>query len=235
MKKDKFLFIVRAYNEVSRVWIVIQALLDAWFSEICVVNDGSKDETQKVLNSFWNKIYSLRHPINRGAGAALETGFEFARRYSDDYNWEYIVTFDADGQHDIADIHSFFQILHKNPGTQVIFWSRFIQKTRSNVPLLRRIVLYLGMIFTKCISQVHLTDAHNGYRLIKIEVVNSIRLTMDGMEYASELIDQINKLWFHIHEVPVNIHYDSYTLGKGQRHGWMFRIAFKMVMNKFFL
>lgn len=58
---------------------------------------------------------------------------------------------------------------------------------------------------------------------------------MDGMEYASELIDQINKLWFHIHEVPVNIHYDSYTLGKGQRHGWMFRIAFKMVMNKFFL
>lgn len=62
-----------------------------------------------------------------------------------------------------------------------------------------------------------LTDAHNGYRLIATKVVKNISITMDGMEYASELIDEIVRLGLTIHEVPVHIHYDAYTLAKGQR------------------
>jgi hypothetical protein len=61
---------------------------------------------------------------------------------------------------------------------------------------------------------VHLTDAHNGYRMLKIATLGRIHITMDGMEYASELIDQIGTHNLHFTEVPVNIHYDEYTLGK---------------------
>lgn len=57
---------------------------------------------------------------------------------------------------------------------------------------------------------------------------------MDGMEYASELIEEIVKRHYKIYEVPVNIHYDSYTLAKGQRYGGIFRIVTRMIFKKFF-
>lgn len=57
---------------------------------------------------------------------------------------------------------------------------------------------------------------------------------MDGMEYASELIDQIGKNKFRFKEVPVNIHYDAYTLAKWQRMGGPLRVALRMIFNKFF-
>jgi hypothetical protein len=116
----------------------------------------------------------------------------------------------------------------------VIYGSRFIEKTNSNVPWYRKITLYWGRIFTSLISWVHLTDAHNGYRLFHISVIKKLHLTMDGMEYASELIEEIVKKGYKIHEVPVNIRYDSYTLAKGQRYGWIFRIVTRMIFKKFF-
>lgn len=55
--------------------------------------------------------------------------------------------------------------------------------------------------------------------MFRKEVIEKIVLTMDGMEYASELIDEVYLQGFTIREVPVNIHYDDYTLAKGQRYG----------------
>lgn len=59
-----------------------------------------------------------------------------------------------------------------------------------------------------------MTDAHNGYRMFRVETLSDLQLTLDGMEYASELIDQISYYELHWREVPVNIHYDDYTLAK---------------------
>ena len=59
-----------------------------------------------------------------------------------------------------------------------------------------------------------MTDAHNGYRMLRVSILEKVHLTMDGMEYASELIDEIYQHGFRIREVPVNIHYDAYTLAK---------------------
>ena len=84
------------------------------------------------------------------------------------------------------------------------------------------------------ISGVKLTDAHNGYRMFRTRVVMKVFLSMDGMEYASELIDQIQQQWFQIREVPVNIHYDEYSMAKWQRYGWALRIAMRMIFKKFF-
>ncbi len=104
------------------------------------------------------------------------------------------MTFDADGQHDIKDIGGFIAIFEKDPNTDVVYGSRFIQKTDSNVPFLRKLILIGGRIFTSLISGVHLTDAHNGYRMLKIDTLQKVHLTMDGMEYASELIEEL-----HVH------------------------------------
>lgn len=84
------------------------------------------------------------------------------------------------------------------------------------------------------ISGIRLTDAHNGYRLLRIAQLENIHLTMDGMEYASEFIDQISINHLHYKEVPVNIHYDEYTLAKGQRMGGAWRVMTRMIFKKFF-
>lgn len=214
---------------------MIEEILAAGYDQILVVDDGSLDDTEDLLDKhFAWKIFYIRHLINRGGGAALETGFSFIRRHAHHHDWEFIVTFDADGQHNIADIGWFIEMFENHPKTQVVYGSRFIVKTRSNVPVFRKMVLWWGKIFTSLISWAHLTDAHNGYRMFRTEVIEKIVLTMDGMEYASELIDEIYLQGFTIREVPVNIHYDDYTLAKGQRYGWAIRIALRMIFKKFF-
>jgi glycosyltransferase involved in cell wall biosynthesis len=235
MPKNNIVFLIRAYNESSRIVGVIESIFGAWFSDILVVDDGSTDGTTELLaRAFDRPIHYVKHIVNRGAWAALETGFEYIRRYASKNAWEYVVTFDADGQHDIADIQVFMQAFEKDDSLDVVFGSRFIVKTKSNVPVFRRMILWWGRIFTRAISNVNLTDSHNGYRMLRVKVLSEVKLSMDGMEYASELIDQIHNRGFRYSEVPVNIHYDEYTLGKWQRFGWPFRIVARMIYKKFF-
>ncbi|MFZ2337570.1 MAG: glycosyltransferase family 2 protein [Patescibacteria group bacterium] len=142
----------------------------------------------------------------------METGFSYIRMHASEHGWEYLLTFDADGQMDIRDMKKFEKEFEKDETLDVVIGSRFIMKTNTNVPLMRRIILFGGRIFTSILSGVHLTDAHNGYRMMRVTTLEKIQITMDGMEYASELIDQIGVHKFRFVEVPVNIHYDDYTL-----------------------
>lgn len=236
MQKNKIVFLIRAYNESTRIKGVIEGIISAWYDQILVVDDGSTDNTNEILAHFIQKgiIHFVHHATNRGAGAALETWFAYIRATHLQNHWKYIVTFDADGQHDIKDMDRFVSAIKQDETLDVIFGSRFIIKTKTNVPFIRRMILWWWRIFTSLISWVHLTDAHNGYRMMRVEVLDKIHLTMDGMEYASELIDQIGSHKFHFTEVPVNIHYDEYTLGKWQRYGGAIRIAMRILIKKFF-
>lgn len=236
MQKNKIVFLIRAYNEATRILEVIEGIIWAGFDQILVIDDGSTDHTDVLLSSLIQSksIHYVRHVTNRGAGAALETGFAYIRSSHELNHWKYVVTFDADGQHDIKDMDHFMDLFKKNESLDIIFGSRFIRKTNSNVPFFRRIILWGGRIFTSVVSWVHLTDAHNGYRMFRVNILDKVHITMDGMEYASEFIDQIGIHKFHFSEVPVNIHYDDYTMTKWQRHGWPLRIAGRMLYKKFF-
>ena len=198
------------------------------------MDDGSKDGTDKYIRKHFPDIFYVRHRFNRGGGAALETGLEFVRRHRVSLGIEFVVTFDADGQHNIDDISIFLSRFKTEPTIDIIFGSRFIQKTNTNVPLFRKIILMGGKWFTKFISGVTLTDSHNGYRMFRSSILDNIQLTMDGMEYASEFIDLIHERGYRIAEVPVNIRYDEYSLGKGQKSSNAINIAFKMIWKKFF-
>jgi glycosyltransferase involved in cell wall biosynthesis len=98
MQKNKIVFLIRAYNEATRIMQVIESILDAGYDQILVVDDGSIDGTEDLLSDLIKKekIHFVRHGANRGAGAALETGFAYIRATHETNHWKYLVTFDAD-------------------------------------------------------------------------------------------------------------------------------------------
>lgn len=223
--------LVRVYNEEKVLAETIDKLINSKVWDILVVNDWSTDKSRKILEWYRDNITLLNHFKNRWGWAALETWFEYIRRYSEN---KYIVTFDADGQHDLADLQNFLELLNKEQDLSVVLGSRFIKKTNTNVWIIRKIVLKLGIIFTFLISNIKLTDAHNWYRVFRREIIDDIRLTIDDMWYASELVDIIATKKIKFAEVPVNIKYTTYSMSKWQKSSNAINIALAMIWNKFF-
>lgn len=225
----KFVFVIPAYNEGKVIVNTIQWVLDAGYKNIVVVNDGSSDNTQDALRFFGDKIVAIHHYKNRGQWAALETGFEYIRRYTKS---EYVICFDSDGQHDIEDVKVFEQ--HLDPSVEVLLGSRFLWDGDGEVPFLKRIVLSLGIVFTFFVSQISLSDTHNGFRILSRKALEDIRIEIDGMWHASEIVDIIAKKKIPYKEVPVTIHYTEYSMAKGQKSSNAINIILKVLWNKFF-
>lgn len=227
----KEVFIVRVYNEAPVLKSTLESIIDAGYHNILVIDDGSNDRSYDILQGFWDAITVVRHYENRGAWAALETGFEYIRRYGD---VSYVITFDADGQHDISDAATLIDSADQNSELGAILGSRFIEDTQSNVPLLRRIILFIGRFFTLVVSGVYLTDTHNGFRLFTQATIEKIHLNIDTMAYASELIEAVKQNNISFVEVPVHISYSEYSLQKWQSSGNAIAIAMKFIWSKFF-
>ena len=144
--------------------------------------------------------------MNRGQGAALQTGIEFALRAGADY----VVTFDADGQHRVEDIPVLLQPLLDGQ-CDIALGSRFLGSTHQ-MPWLRWLILRAAVLFTRVMSRVPLTDVHNGLRAFTRRAAGLIDIRMDRMAHASELIDFVRKSGLPYREVPVQIHYTEYSL-----------------------
>ena len=177
-------------------------------SHVVVVDDGSADRTSETALEAGATV--LRHLMNRGQGAALQTGIEYSLKKGADV----IVTFDADGQHDAADVAA---LLHPivDGFADVVLGSRFLGKAE-NMPLSRWVVLKCGLVFTRWTSGLKLTDTHNGLRAFSRRAAQHVRFINDRMAHASELMDLIRKNKLHYLEVPVHVRYTEQTRKKGQ-------------------
>lgn len=225
-------FVIPAYNEWKVIKDTIENVINHWYKNIIVINDWSRDDTLDVLKEFNDKVIVLTHYKNRWQWAAIETWFEYLRRY-----WkkvDYICTYDSDWQHDINDLEKFIKILEKNKSIDVVLGSRFITKTNTNVSFSRKIILKLAILFTFFLSNIKLTDAHNWYRVFRNEILDIITLTIDWMWHASEFVDIIATKNLKYMEVPVNIKYTPYSLAKWQKSSNAINIALKFIWNKFF-
>jgi len=224
-------FLIPCYNESGVIVYTINNLIDNWYENILVINDWSKDNSRNLLSDFWDKIILLNHLKNRWQWAALETGFEYIRRYGD---IKYVITFDADWQHDLWDYKNMKKILEKQNDIWIILWSRFLGDAKTNIPLKRKIVLKLWILFTFFISSIHLSDTHNWYRVIRKNILKDIKITQDGMTHASEILDIISQNKIKFKEVPVNIIYTDYSLAKWQSSWNAINIVIRMIWSKFF-
>jgi len=224
------IFIIPAYNEGEVLAETIGEVLDAGFTNIIVVDDGSRDNSRKILADFAGKIIVLHHYKNRGQGAALETWFEYVRRFWGD-EW-YVVTYDSDGQHDIEDIAKFRA--YASEDIDILLGSRFLSESKTNVNLKKKIVLKLGIILTFFLSHIRLSDTHNGYRYIKKTALRDMYITIDGMWHASEIIDIISQKKLRYREVPVHIKYTQYSIAKWQKISNGMNVISRFIWSKFF-
>jgi len=207
--------VIAAYNEGIRLAMTLKSITGQ--ASIVVVDDGSSDDTFEVARSF--PIWVLRHPINCGQGAALQTGIDFALAHGA----EAIVTFDADGQHDPADLPNMLTPVLSGEA-DVVLGSRFLGSTQS-MPWSRRLLLKLAILFTRLTNGLRLTDTHNGFRVFSRKAAQQIRIRQPRMAHASEILDQIAKHQLRYVEVPVTVRYHASTLAKGQSSWDAFRIT----------
>ena len=201
--------VVPAYNEAPVVGSVVSGIRRAGYA-VVVVDDGSADRTGDVASLAGAVV--VRHPINLGQGAALQTGIDYALEQRADA----LVTFDADGQHSPAAIAALLAAIEQ-PGIDFALGSRFLTGATANLPVSRRILLSTALWFTRASTGLPVTDTHNGLRAMTARGARAISLRQNRMAHASEILHQIAQSRLRFVEVPVNIEYSTYSLGKGQR------------------
>lgn len=213
--------IIPAYNEEKNIGRVIRGLFEQGYTKIIVVDDGSVDKTAEQATLAGAII--LRHEINRGQGAALQTGDDYAL----EQGAEIVGHFDADGQLNPQDITTALAVL-KNGNYDIVLGSRFLDN-RSHLPYSKRYLIlpisrWINFVFTGLL----LTDAHNGFRLMNRRALQSFHLTQDRMAHNSEMVAQIKKHGLRYIEHPVEVNYTEY--GQGMKGG--LRIVRDLMVKK---
>lgn len=221
--KTRLAIIIPVYNEGKVIAEVIGEVQRSFDTIVCV-DDGSSDDSVEQIEK--TGVYLLKHPINMGQGAALQTGIEFARSLPVDY----FCTYDADGQHSIADVRSMYKKINKG-SWDIILGSRFLGST-VGMPFMKKVLLKLAVWFTNIISGLKLTDTHNGLRVFNRKVAEEIQIRMPDMAHASEILEIIADKKYRYTEHPVTISYTEYSQSKGQSMINALNIAFDMILRK---
>jgi polyprenyl-phospho-N-acetylgalactosaminyl synthase len=215
--------VIPAFREQGKIGSVVNSVRVSW-PNVVVVDDGSNDGTGQEASTAGAIV--LRHMVNLGQGAALQTGITFALQKSADY----IVTFDADGQHNSTEIELLLSTLCSS-GADVALGSRFLGKS-IGMPASRRILLRLATWFTYLTAGLKTTDAHNGFRAMTRRAAQQINLRENRMAHASEIIHEIADHKLSWIEVPVTISYTGYSINKGQRVGGAIDIVVELLVRK---
>ncbi len=197
--------IVPAYNEGKTIGSVARGLFEH-VDKVVVVDDGSTDDT--LCEAQKMGLVVLRHEINRGQGAALETGHEYTRKIDADY----VLHFDGDGQFDPSDIAPALKALQES-GADILFGSRFLGK-QANLPFFKKIfILPISKLLNYLITNSRLSDVHNGFRILTRRALDSIHITQDRMAHATEIVALVKKNKLKYIEFPVTVRYSEYGQG----------------------
>lgn len=201
-------FVIPLFNEGPVIHDVVASLRQRYPLVVCV-DDGSSDSSAAEAERAGAVV--VRHPYNMGQGAALKTGIDYALT---DPNMHQVVTFDADGQHQVDDAAQMIAKLHLE-GVDVVLGSRFLD-SRTKPGIIKRMVLKAAVFYTNLTAGVKLTDAHNGLRVLGRRACELITIEQNRMAHASEIVSEFGRHELTIAEHPVHILYTDYSKSKGQ-------------------
>ena len=200
--------VVPLFQEAQVVGDVVRDLLRTFPNVVCV-DDGSGDGSASAAEAAGAVV--VRHALNLGQGASIQTGVQYALA---DPRMRFVVTFDADGQHQASDAREMVERLRAGEA-DAVFGSRFLD-SRTRPGLLKRLVLKAAVRYTNATTGVRLTDAHNGLRAMTRAVCAQLDIRQNRMAHATEIVHQVGRSQARVVEHPVHILYTDYSRSKGQ-------------------
>ncbi|MFH1566179.1 MAG: glycosyltransferase family 2 protein [bacterium] len=214
------LIIIPARNEQGNIAEVIADLKKVGFGDILVVDDGSDDNTGIAASKAGAKV--ITHSVNMGVGAGSRSGFEFAA----DRNYEYVVTFDGDGQMRAEDAARIYEEAQK--GYDFVYGSRHFDF--AGVPKVRKYTNFLADVLTASLSGKFVRDTQSGLRCIKVDLLKKFNLKARGYAISSELV--VASLINGVTPKPVKIDaiYTKESLKKGQKISNSLRVVRELLV-----
>lgn len=215
MNESDICIIIPTYNNMLYLPEVIDSVSAAsrdrtpLIRQIIVVNDGSTDDTEQVLQRYGSRITLISYPENRGKGYALRRGFDKA----EEMGYHYAITMDSDGQHLACDLSLFEQAIRLHPGSMII-GSRDLN--RPNMPKKNVFANRFSNFWFMLQTGKYLPDTQTGFRLYPLEKMKGLRPFTSRYEAELELLVRV--AWKNIPQIPVPVQAVYYTAGKRITH-----------------
>lgn len=221
----KIFIIIPAYNEEKRIAQVLKELSVLPY-EVVVVNDCSSDNTADIVRNF--QVTLLNHKINRGQGAALQTGNQYALSHGADI----IVHFDGDGQFLVSEIADFIAQIQN--GYDIVLGSRFLGK-KSDVPKIKNNIIFPIARLVNLFLGIKLTDPQNGFRAFSKKAAQFVQIENDGAAHCSEISAKAFKNKLKVKEIPIFVQYhrfgQSFLTSRGRGQSGL-QIIIDLLFNK---
>lgn len=200
MKKEKVLFVIPAYNEEKNIEKVLKEIKnDVSFADIVVINDCSKDNTYEVVKK--NGVRCINGIFNMRYAWAVQTGLKYAYQN----NYDYVIQFDADGQHIAKEAKKLFEAC-KNNDADIVIGSRFVEKTDYPSPFFRRLGTKIFERLIKLFCHKKIADPLSGFQCLNKRVIKKYSQIGGYPEYPdANLVIEMLYSGYKIIEVPVEM------------------------------
>ncbi len=192
-----------AYNEEKNIGKIISELQELDYSVI-VCNDGSSDQTGKIAEKIGAIV--INHHKNMGYGAGIKSLFEKAK----EMNYDILITFDADGQHNISDIKDILKPLISN-NADIVIGSRFLGEGEDKIPKYRKFGIKAITKISSLSQNLNIKDTQSGFRGYNKKALDEINPTENGMGISTEILMKASKKDLKVIEIPIIINYEGNT------------------------
>ena len=196
-EKIKPLIVIPVYNHAGTLREVVTRTLDVC-GNVLVVDDGSTDRSAEVIKDL--PVRFIRHEKNRGKGAAILTAAAEARRLG----MSHIITIDADGQHDPANISRFIPVIRENPLAIVVGKRIFNNKT---VPFSSRFGRSFSNFWLRVETGYSLKDTQSGFRAYPVILLEWLKLHEKRYSFEIEVLVKAAWAWITLKEVDISVYY----------------------------
>lgn len=206
--------VMPVYNEAATIDTIIELVLKQKpVAELIIVDDASTDTTWQILESWPqrdSRVRLLRHPENRGKGAALRTGITHASK-------PYVLVQDADMEYDPAEYYVLLNPMLANKA-DVVMGSRFMAGTRHVLYYWHAVGNMVLTTLSNMTTNLWLTDMETCYKLFRREIIQGITLEENRFGFEPEVVAKIARLDVRIYEVPIS--YSGRTYADGKKINW---------------
>ncbi len=197
---EKILFVIPAYNEEENIKKVLEEIKkDASFADIVVINDCSKDNTKKIV--LENDVKCIDGIFNMRYAWAVQTGIKYAYQN----NYDYVIQFDADGQHIAKEAIKLLDEAKKG-NYDIVIGSRYLEDTGYPCPFFRRVGTKIFEWLIKRFCHQKIADPLSGFQCLNRKVIEKYSKMGEYPEFPdANLVIEMLMNGYKIVEIPVKM------------------------------